>query len=62
LASWGTPFFTVAIPRIDDHVIVWRLGGERVFGQPHENPRAALGPHVFFERDEFWFNHAADGL
>ena len=54
--------FSAAIPDIDDHVIVWRLGGERVFGQRRENPRAASGPSLVFERNEYWFNHAADGL
>jgi hypothetical protein len=59
--SYGDPIVR-DVTDMDGRTIVWRIGGERVFGQPHENPRAPSGPSVFFERDEFWFNHASDGL
>jgi len=60
--SYGSPFVMAVIKDMDSRTIVWRIDGERVFGQPHENPRAPGGPHVFFERDEFWFTGAHDGL
>jgi hypothetical protein len=59
--SYGDPIVR-DVTDMDSRTIVWRIGGERVFGQPHENPRAPGGPHVFFERDEFWFTGAHDGL
>ena len=60
--SYGEPFYRDLVGDMDSRVIVWRIGGERVFGQPRENPRGPAGPSLIFERDEFWFNHARDGL
>lgn len=57
-----TPFVTSAIPDVDNRVIVWRFDGERVLGQFRENIRAPGGPSLVFDRDKFWFSHAADGL
>jgi hypothetical protein len=42
--------------------LAWPVRGERVTGQQRLNPRAAPDPELVFEWDQYWFNHAKDGL
>jgi hypothetical protein len=59
--SYGDPIVR-DVTDMDSRTIIWRVDGERVFGQPRENPRAPAGPDIFFEEDKFWFTAARYGL
>jgi hypothetical protein len=60
--SYSEPFYRDLVGDMDQRTIVWRIGGERVFGQLRDNPRGPVGPQLFFEADKFWFTGARDGL